>query len=388
MIPFAALTMTLFSASRSEEPVIVDRIPLTPQANLVFADGTVDVHPYVGLGVGWGKDPRGRTEGTSGWGTGLVGSAVRWQPTAVDQVHGDVSARVRGSENSHNGTYVEGQGNLKGRHEAQRSWFGGGIGYLREDKFIPSAGGNARTDTLSTNLTGHQDAESGSFNEKLAASNEEYDGVATDRDRLLTVAEVSGSLSAAGTRWGLVLRGEGTDYRDQTRYSSSVGGAGLAMAEFGIGAQSSIVAQVGAMIRHYEQGAGDHQVIAPAFSLAVVLNQLEGGYMSLVAASKMDDNDSGNAEVFRSITADVRVAMAPPWQLAIQALAGIGRDTGVPSGNDSERRTELEARVGLEYYLLGEGSVVRLEVSGEDYESNRTGDWQGARVDLHYFSAW
>jgi len=380
--------LTVCLSETAGKPVLVDDVPLVPQARLIFGDGTVIWNPYAAVGVGGGKTPDGSSTDPEVWMNGLLGSAVGWQPTSVDRVDLIADLQLRSSVGALKERDWNGNALLVGRHDGPAYWMSAEAEASSEDNFVPTLGGSLRTNSLYSRLNGTWISNNGGVEARLVGGREWHNGSSANRNRTIVSPIVHVFGTNGVNRLGISLRGDTVDYEEQTFYSSSQGGAVMARTELGVGNQSTLVADLGVAVRHYEQGAGDHLVTAPAVSISAIWNQPSGGSVTATASTVLDDNLAGNAEVFSSVSALVRLALAPPWQMFISALAGVGRDTGKPTGIVVEHRTEYEGRVGLEYHLPGDGSAIRLEASGEDYHADFAGDWQGARLELAYLMAW
>jgi len=384
-----ALLLSLVLASEQpEESVLVDRVPLTPQANLAFADGSVRFHPYVGLGVGAGDDPRGSDTGSTAWAIGIVGTTARWFVTSADRIETDAALRYRRYDDSASNHDWTGHLRLNGRHQGESGWVEGDGGLSREEGAVAVLGGSSRVDSVFGRLGGAYLFASGGTVLRAGASNEEYDGAGEDRDRWQGNTEVYGFINRGRGRYGLRLRGETTQYRESTRYTSSSGVALLAGTVQQFSEKTEFAVDVGAILREYDTGESDNDVIAPLASMIATWEFAERSTVGLTFTVALDDNNAGNAETLVKIGPITRIRLSPDWQFAAQATYGRGFDTGRPTGDAVELRTLLEATAAIEYHFLRDGAAIRLEVSGDDNTAKFAGDSDGLRGQLMFLTVW
>ncbi len=384
-----ALLLSLVLASEQpEESVLVNQVPLTPQANLAYADGTISIHPYVGLGVGAGDDPRGGDTGSTAWAIGIVGTTTRWFITSADRLEGDAAVRFRRYDDSVPNHDWTGHVRVNGRHQGETGWFEGDGGITREEGAVAVLGGSSRVDSVFGRLGGAYLFASGGTVVRAGASNEEYEGAGDDRDRWQGNAEVYGFINRGHGRYGIRLRGETTQYRASTRYTSSSGVAVLVGTVQQISEKSKFAVDVGGILREYDTGESGNDVIAPLASMLASWEFAERSTLGLTFTVALDDNSAGNAETLVKIGPVTRIRLSPDWQFAAQATYGRGYDTGRPTGDAVESRTLLEATTAIEYHFPHDGMAIRLEVSGEDNRAKFAGDSSGLRGQLMFLTVW
>lgn len=388
MTPALLLSLVLAS-EQPEEFVPVDRVPLIPRANLAFADGVLRLHPYLGLGAGAGDDPRGGDAASTTWAIGLVGATVRWFVTATDRLEGDAAVRYRRYNDVSPRSDWTGHLRLNARHQGENGWVEGDGGGSREEGTVAVlGGGRSRVDSVFARLAGARLFSAGGTVVRATASNENYDGAGEDRDRLLGTGEIYGFINHGQGRYGLRLRGETTHYQESTRYNSSVGIALLIGTVQKFSERISCAIDVGAILRQYDTGGDDAEVIAPLASMIATWEFSERSSIGVTFTTTLDDNSAGNAETLMKIGPVTRIRLAPDWQFAAQATYGRGFDTGKPTGEAVELRTLLEASAAIEYHFPRDGAAIRLEVSGEDNRAEFAGDSDGLRGQIMYLTVW
>ncbi len=387
MTPVLLLSLVLASA-QPEEFVLVDKVPLAPQANLIYADGTLSLHPYVGLGAGAGDDPRGGDGGSTVWGIGLMGATVRWFITPTDRIETDAALlyrRYHDTEPDHDWT---GYLRVNGRHQAENGWVEGDGGISREDGVVAVLGTSSRVDSVYGRVGVANLFAKGGTVLRAGASGEEYDGAGEDRDNWKGNAELYGFLNRSRGRYGLRIRGNTTQYRETTTYTSSTGVALLIGIVHHISEKTKFAADVGATMRVYDTGNSGNDVYAPLASMVANWEFADQSTVGITFTVDLDDNSAGNAETLAKIGPITRIRLAQDWQLAAQATFGHGYDTGRPTGEKVEDRRILEGTAAIEYHFPRNGMAVRLEVYADDYTATYAGDSHSFRTQLMFLTVW
>ncbi len=383
-----ALCNALTLAEGDERPVIVDRVPLVPGTNLRYADDALRLIPFAAAGGGAGDDPRGGGDGNEVWGMAWLGGEARWQAGERDEATANLDLRGRLHSETEPTQDWMGRIGLGHRHEFRNGSLEARARISREDGFVPVIGGTSQLDQADARVTGIYLAPTYGAVLRADAARQLYDGSGEDRDRWIANAEFRPFSRTNQGRIGARFRAETTQYDDQTRYTDSDGLTAMANISWKLGAKSNVSADAGVAHRQYEQGVGDLTVTKPAFSVAANWEFVSGSTASISAGQTLDDNSAGNAEVLSTATLAVRTQLARQWQLAASVQGALGRDTGQPTGEIVEERSELEAKLGIEYHFADRSTAIRTEVSGEDNHATFAGDQQGVRLEVAILTAW